>query len=130
MNGPLDWIASIGTIIAASLIAFDLGRRATAWGFVLFCAVAMLWMLVRGPLRFFSMPPLAAPKVFLGVPLFLYILWRWLVRPFAAHFGPFSAYAALCCSAPALVAQCYVVSFPLAGSVAPLLGAFAHQQPL
>ena len=46
MNGPLDWIASIGTIIAASLIAFDLGRRATAWGFVLFCAVAMLWIYI------------------------------------------------------------------------------------
>lgn len=44
MNGPLEWIASVGTIIAASMIAFDLGRRATAWGFVLFCVVAVLWI--------------------------------------------------------------------------------------
>ncbi len=45
MNGPLEWIASVGTILAASMIAFDLGRRATAWGFVLFCVVAVLWIL-------------------------------------------------------------------------------------
>lgn len=44
MNGPIEWIASIGTVVAASLIAFDLGRRATAWGFVLFCVVACLWI--------------------------------------------------------------------------------------
>lgn len=46
MNGPLEWIASIGTIVAASMIAFDLGRRATAWGFVLFCVVAILWVVI------------------------------------------------------------------------------------
>ena len=44
MNGPLEWIASIGTIIAASLIAFDMGRRSTAYGFILFCAVSALWI--------------------------------------------------------------------------------------
>ena len=31
-----------------------------------------------------------------------------------------------CCAAPALVMQCYVVSFPLAGSVAPLLSSFSR----
>lgn len=46
MNGPLDWMAAIGTIVAASLIAFDMGRRATAWGFVLFCVVAVLWIVI------------------------------------------------------------------------------------
>lgn len=45
MNGPLEWIAAIGTMIAASLIAFDLGRRATAWGFVLFCLVSATWII-------------------------------------------------------------------------------------
>ncbi|GAA5050327.1 hypothetical protein GCM10023208_09200 [Erythrobacter westpacificensis] len=44
MDGPLEWIAAIGTMIAASLIAFDLGRRATAWGFVLFCVVSITWI--------------------------------------------------------------------------------------
>lgn len=44
MNGPLEWIAAIGTMLAAGLIAADLGRRATGWGFVLFCAVAITWI--------------------------------------------------------------------------------------
>jgi len=44
MNGPLEWIAALGTMIAAGLIAADLGRRVTGWGFVLFCAVALTWI--------------------------------------------------------------------------------------
>ncbi|WP_128892539.1 hypothetical protein [Erythrobacter sp. HKB08] len=46
MNGPFEWIASIGTVVAAAMIAFDLGRRATAWGFVLFCVVSLIWIIV------------------------------------------------------------------------------------
>ena len=46
MNGPLEWAASIGTVLAASLIAFDRGRRASAWGFILFCIVSMLWIYI------------------------------------------------------------------------------------
>ena len=44
MNGPLEWIAAIGTMVAAGLIALDLGRKATGWGFVLFCAVSVTWI--------------------------------------------------------------------------------------
>lgn len=44
MNGPLEWIAAIGTMLAAGLIAADLGRHATGWGFVLFCAVSITWV--------------------------------------------------------------------------------------
>lgn len=44
MNGPLEWIAAVGTMLAAGLIAMDLGRRATGWGFVLFCAVSITWI--------------------------------------------------------------------------------------
>ena len=44
MNGPLEWIAAIGVVIAASLIALDLGRKATGWGFVLFCVVSGAWI--------------------------------------------------------------------------------------
>ncbi len=44
MNGPLEWIAAIGTMLAAGMIALDLGRRATGWGFVLFCAVSVTWI--------------------------------------------------------------------------------------
>ena len=46
MNGPIEWIASIGTVLAASMIAFDMGRRATGWGFVLFCVVSALWIYI------------------------------------------------------------------------------------
>lgn len=68
MNGPLEWIAAIGTMIAASLIAFDLGRRATAWGFVLFCAVSVTWIaagLLEG----------AMPIVAMNAILLLINLW-------------------------------------------------------
>ncbi len=44
MNGPLEWVAAIGTMLAAALIAADLGRKATGWGFVLFCAVSVTWI--------------------------------------------------------------------------------------
>ena len=45
MNGPLEWAAAIGTIIAAALLAGDFGRRVTGFGFVLFCAVAIAWVI-------------------------------------------------------------------------------------
>ena len=45
MNGPLEWIAAIGTMLAAALIAVDLGRKVTGWGFVLFCAVSVTWVI-------------------------------------------------------------------------------------
>ncbi|TIX50018.1 hypothetical protein [Alteraurantiacibacter aquimixticola] len=44
MNGPLEWMAAIGTMLAAGLIAADLGRKVTGWAFVLFCAVAATWV--------------------------------------------------------------------------------------
>lgn len=44
MNGPLEWIAAIGTMLAAGLIAADLGRKATGYGFVLFCVVSITWI--------------------------------------------------------------------------------------
>ena len=44
MNGPLEWIAALGTMLAAGLIAMDLGRKATGWGFVLFCVVSVTWI--------------------------------------------------------------------------------------
>ncbi|MGV3555218.1 MAG: hypothetical protein ACO1OD_08175 [Croceibacterium sp.] len=44
MNGPLEWIAAIGTMLAAALIAADLGRKVTGYGFVLFCAVSVTWI--------------------------------------------------------------------------------------
>ena len=45
MNGPLEWIAAVGTMLAAGLVAADLGRKATGYGFVLFCAVSVTWII-------------------------------------------------------------------------------------
>ena len=44
MNGPLEWIAAVGAILAAAMVAADMGRRITGWGFVLFCAVSITWV--------------------------------------------------------------------------------------
>lgn len=44
MNGPLEWFASVGAIVAAALIAMDRGRKWTGWGFVLFVAVSLAWI--------------------------------------------------------------------------------------
>lgn len=77
MNGPLEWIAAIGTILAAGLIAADLGRRATGWGFVLFCAVSVTWIasgLTSGAI------PIAAMN---GVLLLInaWGVWQYLLNP-------------------------------------------------
>jgi len=44
MDGPLEWFGAIGAIIAAGLIAADLGRKVTGWAFVLFVAVSVAWI--------------------------------------------------------------------------------------
>lgn len=77
MNGPLEWIAAIGTMLAAGLIAADLGRRATGWGFVLFCAVSISWIAsgLTG-----DAPPIAAMN---GVLLLIngWGVWQYLLSP-------------------------------------------------
>lgn len=77
MNGPLEWIAAVGTVIAAALLAADLGRKVTGWGFVLFCAVAATWIvagLTSGAL------PIAAMN---GVLLLIngWGVWQFLLNP-------------------------------------------------
>lgn len=44
MDGTLEWFAAVGTIIAAGLVAADMGRRLTGWGFVLFVVVSISWV--------------------------------------------------------------------------------------
>lgn len=76
MEGPVEWIASIGTIIAAGLIALDMGRRFTGWGFVLFTVVAVMWIysgLVKDAL------PIAAMNSVLLI-INAWGVWRYLVR--------------------------------------------------
>ena len=76
MEGPVEWIASIGAIIAAALIALDMGRMLTGWGFVLFTVVSMMWIysgLVEDAL------PIAAMNSVLLI-INAWGVWRYLIR--------------------------------------------------
>jgi nicotinamide riboside transporter PnuC len=77
MNGPLEWIAAIGTVIAAGLLAADLGRKVTGWGFVLFCVVAITWI-VSG-LTTNALPIAAMNGVLLLINI--YGVWQYLLSP-------------------------------------------------
>lgn len=75
MDGPLEWIAAIGTMLAAGLVAADKGRRATGFGFVLFCAVSITWI-VAG-LKSGAMPIAAMNGVLLLINA--YGVWQYLL---------------------------------------------------
>ena len=77
MNGPLEWIAAIGTMLAAALIAADLGRKVTGWGFVLFCAVSVTWI-VSGLTS--NAVPIAAMNAILLL-INLWGVWQFLLNP-------------------------------------------------
>lgn len=77
MNGTLEWIAAVGTMIAAGMIAADLGRKATGWGFVLFCAVAVTWI-VSG-LTSGAMPIAAMNAILLAINA--WGVWQYLLSP-------------------------------------------------
>ncbi|MFA9201192.1 MAG: hypothetical protein ACEQR8_08405 [Cypionkella sp.] len=77
MNGPLEWIAAFGTMIAAGLVAADLGRKVTGWGFVLFCAVAITWIVVG--LTSDALPIAAMNGVLLLINA--YGVWQYLLSP-------------------------------------------------
>jgi len=79
MNGPLEWFAAIGTMIAAGLIAADLGRKVTGWGFVLFVVVAIVWV-VAG---LASDPPAYPLAVMNGILLCInaWGVWQFLLNP-------------------------------------------------
>lgn len=75
MDGPLEWIASGLTMVSAMLVAADKGRRVTGFGFVLFCAASVTWI-VSGMTT--GAIPLAATN---GVLLLinLYGVWQYLL---------------------------------------------------
>lgn len=77
MNGPLEWIAACGTMLAAGLIAADWGRRSTGWGFVLFCVVSITWI-VSG-VTTDAMPIAAMNAVLLLINA--WGVWQYLLNP-------------------------------------------------
>ncbi len=77
MNGPLEWIGAIGAILAAAMIAADLGRRVTGWGFVLFSVVSVVWI-VSG-LTSDGMPIAVQNGILLVINV--YGVWQFLLSP-------------------------------------------------
>jgi uncharacterized membrane protein YphA (DoxX/SURF4 family) len=77
MNGPLEWIAALGTMLAAGLIAIDLGRKVTGFGFVLFCAVSITWI-VSGVMN--DTMPIAVMNAILLL-INLWGVWQYLLNP-------------------------------------------------
>ena len=77
MNGPLEWIAAIGTVIAASMLASDRGRRVAGFGFVLFCAVAVTWVVIG--LTSNALPIAAMNGVLLLINA--WGVWQYLLNP-------------------------------------------------
>ena len=77
MDGPLEWIAAVGTMIAALLVAIDKGRRITGWGFVLFSVVAVVWI-VAG-FTGGAMPIAAMNAILLLINL--WGVWQFLLSP-------------------------------------------------
>lgn len=78
MDGPLEWFGAIGAIVAAALIAADLGRKVTGWGFVLFCIVAIAWV-VSGLTAKDGLPIAVQNGILLLVNL--YGVWQFLLSP-------------------------------------------------
>jgi hypothetical protein len=77
MDGPMEWFAAAGTILAAALVAADLGRHWTGWGFVLFMAVSVSWI-ISGALN--SAVSLVIQNVAL-LAINGWGVWRYLLNP-------------------------------------------------
>ena len=78
MNGPLEWFGAIGAIVAAAMIAADLGRKVTGWGFVLFCVVSVVW--IFSGLTAEDGQPIAAQNAILLL-INAYGVWQFLISP-------------------------------------------------
>lgn len=78
MNGPIEWIAAIGTIVAAAMVAADFSRRITGVGFVLFAVVSCLWV-YSGLAAKDGMPLTIQNGVLLLINLFG--VWQFLISP-------------------------------------------------
>jgi hypothetical protein len=87
MADTISWVATIATIIAASLTAANLGSRITGYGFVIFTLGALCWMAV-GALS--HQPALMWTNVVLTA-LDAFGVWRWLGRQTKVEEGARSA---------------------------------------
>jgi len=76
MANSISWIATVATIVAASMTSANLGSRITGYGFIVFTLGALCWITV-GALT--HQPALMWTNVILTV-LDIFGIWRWLGR--------------------------------------------------
>ena len=76
MENQLSWIATIATIVAASLTASNLGARITGTGFIIFTIGSIAWLALGATT---GQPALVWTNAVLTV-LNLFGIWRWLGR--------------------------------------------------
>ena len=76
MADTISWIATVATVLAASMTAANLGARITGYGFAVFTIGALCWIAV-GALT--QQPALMWTNVVL-TGLDLFGVWRWLGR--------------------------------------------------
>jgi membrane protein implicated in regulation of membrane protease activity len=76
MADTISWVATIATILAASMTAANLGSRVTGYGFLVFTVGALAWMAVGAMTH---QPALLWTNVVLTV-LDIFGVWRWLGR--------------------------------------------------
>ncbi|NUT01749.1 MAG: PRC-barrel domain containing protein [Sphingomonas sp.] len=87
MAETISWIATIATIVAASMTASNLGSRITGYGFCVFLAGSLCWLTVgvmTGQLA------LSWTNVVLTI-LNIFGIWRWLGRQARMEEGATSA---------------------------------------
>ena len=77
MNGPLEWYAAISGVIAAFMVAGDVGRKATGLGFLLFATGSVAW--ISAGLQA-GTPPLAVQNAILLL-INLYGMWQYWLSP-------------------------------------------------
>ena len=73
----IEWMAAIGAMAAAVLIAADWGRHRTGTGFILFAIVSVLWM-AAGYLD--DSPAMIVQNAIL-LAINMYGVWRYLISP-------------------------------------------------
>ena len=76
MADTISWIATVATIIAATMTASNLGSRITGYGFVVFTFGAWCWIAVGWMT---NQPALLWTNVVLTI-LDIFGIWRWLGR--------------------------------------------------
>jgi len=76
MADSISWIATIATIIAASMTASNLGSRITGYGFAVFLVGSLAWL---GTGLMTGQPALVWTNAVLTV-LNIFGIWRWLGR--------------------------------------------------